>query len=64
VVGPGGECREFGAIRDAELRVDMGQVGLDCLPSHQEPVGDLRVGKAQSHFLDDVLVGPRETCPT
>ena len=54
---------ELGAVGDAELGVDVRQVCLDGVATHEQVHCDLRVGAPAADLLDDSALGGGEACP-
>ena len=60
---PGGEGYELGAVGDAELGEDVGQVGLHGGAGNEQAAGYVRVGQAFGGELYDLSFGRGEAVP-
>src|SRR5215218_11371214 len=50
----GNDCRQLCAVADAELGVDVREVGLDGGSRHEKLLADLRVGETCRGMADDL----------
>ena len=53
-----GARHRFGPVGDIQLAIDACRVGFDCTQGYDELIGDLLVGPAPGHELEDFQLAP------